>query len=343
MSWVLPLLLAANLLAAPDEEEVKFVPVTVRAGDTLWNISQTYLKDPQLWGELLRYNKLPNSDPTVALPGMILRVPVAILRLPTAGLLIYLKNRVFYRPRASAEWRPAQAAEKLHRDDGVRTGEDSRARIRFATGRELSLEPDSLAVIGPPAEALRDPVLELRSGALKAVRVSVRTAAARIVPRGQDAAYDAEVLSDLSTEVAVYIGAAQVEGGGKSVEVPSGYSVNVVPGGAPGLPTRTRLPSGAALAPKASAESRLKTDSGDLRVQLGSLRVGMPVSGYRVQVAESEDFRLVLFDHTFDTDDRIELRSSRLEAGRYWVRTAAIDLLGEQGRFSAAQRLAIGP
>jgi hypothetical protein len=344
MSWLLALLLSANLAAASDEEEVKFVSVTVRAGDTLWNISQTYLKDPQLWGELLKYNKLPNSDPTIALPGMVLRVPVAILRFPTAGLLIYLKNRVFYRPRASAEWRAAQPAEKLHRDDGVRTGENSRARIRFATGRELSLEPDSLAVIGPPAETLRDAVLDLRSGALKAVRVTVRTAAARIVPKGQDAAYDAEVLPDLSTEVSVYSGAAQIEGGGKSVEVPSGYSVNVVPGGAPSAPQRTRVAAPSpAEAPQAPADTRLKTDSGDLRVQLGSLRLGVPVSGYRVQVAETEDFRLVLLDRTFDAEDRIELRSAQLDPGRYWVRTAAIDLLGEQGRFSAAQRMAISP
>lgn len=343
MKLLLALLLAAELRGASDEQELKFMPVTVRAGDTLWTISQTYLKDPQLWSELLKYNTLPNSDPTVALPGMTLRVPVAILRLPTSGLLVYMKDRVLFRPRVSAQWRDAQLAEKLHRDDGIRTGENSRARIRFATGRELSLEADSMAVIGPPAEVLRDAVLDLKSGALKAVRVSVRTSAARIVPQGQDAAYDAEILSDLSTQVSVYSGAAQVEGGGRSVEVPSGYSITVVPGAAPGVPRKTRIgaPSAAA-APKAPADASLKTDSGELRVRLGSLRLGVPVSGYRVQVAETEDFRLVLYDHTFDADERIELRSSQLDPGRYWVRTAAIDLLGEQGQFSPAQRLPIG-
>ena len=62
------------------EAQTTFQDVVVKPGDTLWGISHAYLKDPARWDEILKYNKLPTQDPTVALPGMTLRVPIKLIK-----------------------------------------------------------------------------------------------------------------------------------------------------------------------------------------------------------------------------------------------------------------------
>ena len=76
------LLLAAALLlpGASRAVEEKVQAIKVVAGDTLWSISQKYLKDPKRWNVILKFNSLPTSDPTVALPGMTLKIPTEELK-----------------------------------------------------------------------------------------------------------------------------------------------------------------------------------------------------------------------------------------------------------------------
>ena len=92
--------------------------IVVKPGDTLWGIANFYLKDPTRWPEILRYNKLPTSDPTVALPGMELRLPVLLLKESLrAATLIYLLNEVRTRRKDSSDWRLAQLEMKLYYKD----------------------------------------------------------------------------------------------------------------------------------------------------------------------------------------------------------------------------------
>ncbi len=72
------LLLTGPALPAAAAEELQ--TIVVKPGDTLWSISNTYLKDPKRWNELLKYNRLPAADPSIALPGMPLKVPVNLLK-----------------------------------------------------------------------------------------------------------------------------------------------------------------------------------------------------------------------------------------------------------------------
>ncbi|NLI10079.1 MAG: LysM peptidoglycan-binding domain-containing protein, partial [Elusimicrobia bacterium] len=48
--------------------------IVIKPGQTLWDISNKYLKDPTKWDVLVRYNNL-SPDPSKALPGMTIKIP----------------------------------------------------------------------------------------------------------------------------------------------------------------------------------------------------------------------------------------------------------------------------
>ena len=52
-------------------------PYTVKAGDTLWDLAQLYLKDPHLWTEIFKLNKDKIADPHWIYPGQVLLIPGA--------------------------------------------------------------------------------------------------------------------------------------------------------------------------------------------------------------------------------------------------------------------------
>ena len=345
--------------------EAAFQNVVVKRGDTLWSIANLYLKDPTKWDQILKYNRLPSSDPTAALPGMTLRVPVALIKENMrAAELIYLINKVNFRRRETADWKPAAQDMQLFRGDGLRTYDDSRAKVKFLNKELLSLEPNSMAII-KPVDAPTDVVL--KSGGIFVGHSRVATVSATIIPKTRDTQFSARVRQDLSTLVEVYTGKAAVQAQGQSVDVSAGQQSEVKMGLAPAAPTRiadlpdfearaaeftgsdiqgesrVRIAKGAQLASGADADSINKArDAGNLTGEVESLRIGMPISGYRVQASRSREFEKLAFDKTYDPEDKVDPSSQSLPPGVYWWRVALIDLLGVEGKFSSPRLYSVG-
>lgn len=355
---LLTLLLACPARARAEGADTSFQNVVVKPGDTLWSISHTYLKDPSRWDEILKHNRLPTSDPTVALPGMTLRVPVRLIKQSLrAAHLVYAINRVLFRRKDTADWRGSSSKMELFQGDSLRTLEESRARVRFLNKEILSLEPNSMAVI-KPVDGDADVVL--RSGSIFAGRARVVTANARVTPRTRDTRYSASVEADLTTKVEVFKGAAGVEAQGSKVEVSAGMETRVRPGLAPEIPrplqnlpelearaqefdSAVAVGGGPAPNPRTSLPTpEADADADSLRGDVDSLHVGVPILGFHMQASRTRDFSKVVFDRKYDSDERFSSADAGLAPGAYWWRVAIVDLLGVEGDFSTPRFYTVG-
>ncbi len=354
---------AAAVVSAPparaEEDSDAFQVVVVKPGDTMWAIANKYLKDPARWDEILKHNRLPTKDPTVALPGMTLRVPVRLIKAQLrAAHLVYAINRVLYRSKETASWKPGKLAMELFQGDTVRTLDESKARVKLLDKELLSLEPNSMAVIKPMD---REGDLELKAGSVFAGRARVITASALVTPRTRDTRYSASVEADLTTRVEVFKGVAGVEAQGSTVDVPAGMSTRVQPGLAPEVPraiinlpelesraleyaSAVKVGGGAAPEPRGPAATVTvpEADADSLRGDLTSLRLGMPIMGYHVQAATDKEFKDLAFDKQYEPEDRLRPSEEGLKPGSYWWRIAIVDLLGTEGRFSDPRYYSVG-
>ena len=85
-----------------------------------------------------------------------------------------------------------------------------------------------------------------------------------------------------------------------------------------------------------------RTDADSLRGDLTSLTVGMPIMGYHVQAASDKDFKNLVFDKHYESDERLRPGDEGLKPGAYWWRIAVVDLLGTEGRFADPRYYTVG-
>lgn len=263
--------------------------IVVKPGDTLWSISNTYLKDPKKWNLILKYNRLPSSDPSIALPGMPLRVPVTLLKEEyRAAKLVYSLNEVLFRRTGVSDWQGVNMKMDLFKNDTVRTMAEARADVKFYTGEILNLFPNSIAVLRPPGKKNVD--VELLAGELRSVKSRVITASARITPKTRDTEFGAKLKDDLTTLVQVTKGKVDVEAQGKTVEVLEGFASEVkmdMPPSQPvKLPPLPQFEQGSATALTAGAGPQLRTDRGV--VSLANLKTSLKPGGPAANLPKGE-------------------------------------------------------
>lgn len=347
---VLITLLAATTHAAD------FQTVVVKPGDTLWSISNKYLKDPAKWDEIVKYNKAVSSDPTVALPGMTLRVPTELIKVELrAAHLVTRMNAVMFRRSATAAWLPGTDNMELYRNDWIRTLDDSSASVRFLDDDLLRLGSNSMAVIKP---VNKDYAVDLKRGGTFYGRAKIVTAGAVVTPQTKDTRYVATVRDDMSTKVEVLRGEAKVAAAGRTVSVTMGMASEVTLGLAPGVPEKiadmpafearaAELQGGmlsvlrGAKAPAMPARSAVALPAlaaNDPKAQLAELKLGSMVSGYRIQCSENQDISDLLVSKSVDWESSVSAASLGIPPGRYWCRVAPLDLLGVTGKFASPRQ-----
>ena len=376
--FIIGFLLLLRPGAARAAEELQ--TIVVKPGDTLWSISNTYLKDPKKWNVILKYNRLPSSDPSIALPGMPLRVPTTLLKEEyRAAKLVYSLNEVLFRRTGVTDWQGVNMKMDLFKNDTLRTMAEARADVKFYTGEILNLFPNSIAVLRPPGKKNVD--VELLAGELRSVKSRVITASARITPKTRDTEFGAKLKDDLTTLVQVTKGKVDVEAQGKTVEVLEGFASEVKMDMAPSQPVKMpELPQfehGTVTALSTAAGPQLRTDGGvislanmktssrptanlpkadlpknipaadidgkgiDTTEIVKMLSVGNPIQSYHLQVSKDQSFTTTVLNKEYDAFDKIDL-NELLPPGNYYMRIALVDLLGFEGKFSAPRPLKVG-
>jgi len=344
--------------------------IVVKEGDTLWSIANYYLKDPQRWPDILKYNKLPSSDINVILPGMKLQVPILLIKehLRTA-FLTYILNDVRYRRRTGAEWNKARLDMELFNEDGLRTLEQSQAHVRFPSGETLQLDENSLIILKPDRKREE---IDLLSGGVRASKTRILSNGSlsdpRIEPRGTNPDFKTKIKEDRSTLVEVYEGIVDVTAQGKTVTLTRGFGTEVklrqspsVPRALPPLPnfsleTPTRMPgtnfAASGKIVSGSLQVGIKTAApspshaaaaGETKADNQSKVLGQIIHKYRLQVATSTTFIEMVIDETKPLTEKINIdfRQSMLRDGIYYYRIAYIDDLGFEGQFSAPAQFTI--
>jgi hypothetical protein len=361
--------IALMLFAAPLRADEVLQEITVNAGDTMWSIANKFLKDPQKWPDIVKYNKLPTADPTMALPGIKIKVPVMLIKEEFRNAeLVRMTPEVRYKRKAESDWHPATPLMTLGYEDSLRTMKGGDARVRFPTREEVQINENSLVVL-KPEKILQE--VEILQGDIRASRAKVIMPSGTIVKPRIASDYHAKVRADMSEVVFVYKGEVDVTAQGKTVRVPEGYGTEVIKSAPPSNPAP--LPSFkdfdpvqmTAQAPATGFEApvRSKTMEPPNRGLNAPQTIGAPrpvsdgnpataapapqpgkakalvsenlMVSYKVQLAKDPKFTEILLEHSEKIGQNFDIKKADIPDGTYVMRLAFIDAFGVQSPWSS--------
>jgi hypothetical protein len=223
----------------------------VRPGDTLEEITESYLGTSALWQENWRLN--PHvTNPHLLRIGDRLRVIVHRTLPPQTAEVRRVRNRVEARPHPNP-WTPAAEGDLLKARDGVRTFRRSSAEIAFDDGASLVLTESSLvflrvleqSLVGVSRETIEvvegQADLEARPSRADSSDIEIVLGEARARPGTGAEGFARSRLrrpEGGGAQVMVYGGMTEVESAGTQISVPAGMGTNVPEGSPPEPPER---------------------------------------------------------------------------------------------------------
>ena len=309
----------------------------VKPGDTLSNISQTYLISTKKWPELQKLNKV--NTPTQLTPGTQLRLPIALLKREAVEAEVITLQGPVTRTPLNGTAQALDKAARLQTGDTIDTGADATVAIKFIDGSRLLLTPKSrlvlteMVILGKSGVA--QTVMELQQGALDtrvakqsptAGRYEVKSRAVNLAVRGTDFRASVDPTDQVSRSE-VLEGAVQASAVGTPVLVPGGFGTSAAPGQAASAPVALLK------APDLSGvEKRLERVP--LRFQWAPLS---NATRYRAQVFADTSFERLLLDGVFTTPGA---KWTDLPDGRYVLRVRGVDQGGLEG-FNADQEFVL--
>jgi hypothetical protein len=329
--------------------EEAFQEIIVGAGDTMWSIANKYLKDPQRWPEIVKYNSLPTPDPTIALPGMRIRVPITLVKEEYRNAeLLKMTPVVKYKRNGTDDWKEANAPMTLKYQDSLRTLKGAQAQVRFPS-REVVIINENSYVVLKPEKILQE--IQLLQGDLRASRAKIVLPQGTVVkPQGGDSDYQAKVRDDETEVVFVYKGKVDVTAQGKTVTVPEGFGTQVPKGVPPMAPQplksfsdfdpanlNTPLKDMMSITPKGNVAVKTpsmkpvesKNPGGSKAVVSKSM-----MSSYHMQLASDPDFRKIIIEKTQNIGAAFDASKEAIPDGTYYMRVAFIDALGVKSPYS---------
>ncbi|HEX4956188.1 MAG TPA: LysM domain-containing protein [Thermoanaerobaculia bacterium] len=255
-------LVAAPWVAAAPQTPQQTGWYTVRAGDTLRDLSRRLSGQEALWEANWRLNPDLRNPHLLAI-GLRLKLYLSQPVPAEAARVMRIHRQVDQKPEPMA-WESAQVDQLLQDKDGVRTRERSSTRLGFGDGSQLSVSESSLVFMRRIGSALRgvprDEIeivsgqgdLEAERGPTRARGIDIVLGGARAAPQpGEDGSLKARARRPGGgAQLMVYEGTSDVEAKGAKVAVGRGMGTNVPEGKAP-LPPEKLLDAPRLIAPPA--------------------------------------------------------------------------------------------
>lgn len=333
------------------KEEVPLQDITVRHGDTLWSVANKYLKDPKKWPEILKYNRINSSDPNVILPGMVLKIPVLLIKEHLRyALLISILNDVRYRRNKEVSFLKAKLDMELYNNDALRTFKKSQAQIKFYSGELLRIDENSFIIIRPEE---KQEEVELLNGAVRASRTKVLTedtvVMPRVTPQSPNPDFKTRLKKDKTTIVEVYEGLVDVTAQGKTVRLTKGFGTEVKhlkpPSSPKKLPPLPEMVSEVIPGTGITAQTKLTSYNLSINLKPPNLTsesnrkvkvLGQLINQYHLQVSSDREFKKIVLDEINPLGKRITInfKNKNIPDGIYYYRIAYMDELGFEGQFT---------
>lgn len=321
-SLLFALALAGTLLPPAATAEMEYHH-TVRNGETLLSIASDMLRKPEYWRRLQQINRV--ADPYRLMPGTVLRIPIALLRIEPATAAV-----TAVAGEASVDGKAIKVGDTLSGQSRITTGQQGFVTIELIDGSRLMLQPDSRLQIEELARyrntQLPETKLRLESGRVESVitksaaprpKYRINTPTAAIGVRGTSFRVGAD---ESASRTEVTEGKVGVQGGNAATtDLPQGYGIVAGAGGKLSEPTEL-LP---------------EPDVAGLPVlhERPIVRFTLPplakAQSYRFQVGMDDAMRELLADQVAG---KPEAKFGHLPDGEYTLRVRGIDAKGLEGR-----------
>ena len=325
------LVFGAHSVHAADGDDGDF-ELTLQRTDTLIAIGKRLLIDPNRWPDLQKRNNI--ADPLRLVPGSILVIPKALLRVDPAEVVV----RSVVGPVSRADGTPLSANERLAEGAGVKTADNGYVTLPLVDGSTLRLQPRSDLKVERarrvPGSQVTDTQIEMTSGkaevqvkpaARRASRFEIRTGFASAAVRGTEFRVTAEARGTRSEVVEGTIAFAGIPPG---TSQPSAADVVAVSEGFGSFvdDTRKPIPPVQLLPAPFLPKPQVMQLAPNFRLRIP------PIAGaarYRVTLATDASMQQVRREQYFDQSD---ISLANVEPGNYVLQVRAIDKFGLEGR-----------
>ncbi len=301
---------------------------TVHKGDTLWDISEEYLKGTHYWPRLRELNQVAN--PKKIPPGTRLRIPLTWLKYgPVPVIVVKTQGKCEATSQTKGTY-DLRAGARLFASDKIQTGKNSNITLRFADGSKLLMQADTEMVLDTVSAygktGMVDTRFRLDSGYIDTQvepkagpgsRFEITTPSAVAAVRGTDFRVSAEEAAD-SMRSEVLAGKVNVKASGVVRSVGAGFGIAVKSGEAPPRPKKLLPPPSTALLPTLQRQLPLQFEWPKLPEALK----------YRFQIAPSDVFEQLIVDKVITVP---EIKIQDLADGEYALRLRGIDNLDLEG------------
>lgn len=324
----------AHAQTTPDTQTDE-IPHTVRAGDTLEGLANTYLDNPRQWLLLQQRNKVAN--PRRLQPGSTVWIPVRLQ--PKASAQVeFVHGSATAQPGAQAAAQPVAQGARLDEGTRLQVGPDSFIAVRLADGTLVRVQAQSDLQLRQLRRRGRagsvQSVLEMRAGSVESSvtpsadalrRFEIRTPRAVTSVRGTE--FGVALAASGQATASVLEGSVAVQSRAENAAQPApdttllarGQGLSVAPDGTLGAPRNLLAPPDLSTVPAQLHD-------------LGLLAINVPATpgatAFTAQVARDAAMTQVLRSGRFADG---QLRWAALDDGSYHLAVRAVDEAGIAG------------